>query len=363
MVTSSESGQADGPSVGATEPLTAASFGPRAWWIYLQLSTPRSVFDMAESGGVSLGSIRTPLAQLRIAGLATKVDGPRGDHQVWARSKELHPELLLSVEMKVARANLAKPRHSLAVLVPVKVGGEWRAPASCRCGQWTVDLSAPTESVLRARAEHRWRKHAAERSRGSAAVPAVEVEGSRQLEEFVPSPSQEAPQRRALAVVAAVVLGVIAIVVALNVGGSADDTVAGQPPDTVAASASEPPPPQEKVTADIAEGPGEVDAPVTSEPTPEEVADSPASYADDEAGDMALVTYVEMGDYPYFSTVSAANLTSLGQALCQDLDAGYTPYELSFQIMGSFDGLDETEAAAFVGAAIGSYCYQHKDKW
>jgi hypothetical protein len=64
--------------------------GPRVWWVYLAVDTPKTVDQLAADAGIVPDSIRAHLRRLERAGLVRVSEEP-GAEPMWLQARELDP--------------------------------------------------------------------------------------------------------------------------------------------------------------------------------------------------------------------------------------------------------------------------------
>src|SRR4051794_13294042 len=98
--------------------------GPRAWWTYLAVQTPKTLGDLAATARIAEPSMRAHLRTLEKHGLVRRADVPgrsdagAGSAQqgaiaglaTYERAVELSPEQIDVVRGRVERANLSRQK-------------------------------------------------------------------------------------------------------------------------------------------------------------------------------------------------------------------------------------------------------------
>lgn len=291
---------------------------PRQWWIFFDLVQPRTLNQVALRSGLVEASVRTHLRALEAK--AVIVAAPPAD--------DGEPTYRQAARLSPTQEDRARQKIRSARLEPARISSDTSSRGARSVVAGPLRLSVVEQNGI---------TYASGRGTDSA---------------FRPTPTADASavkgQVRRRGVWAAVLVLIVAGTVTLEVltAGADPDT------DTIGGSGSaEPWTPSPSESRDA--GGGTRSAP-EAKATPDPVV------TDQEIADQAFLLQIQSGGYPSFQSYPDEQLTNLGRALCEDLDAGYDPYSLAFQITSD---ADEVEAAGVVGAAIGAYCPQHGKSW
>ncbi|WP_158296448.1 winged helix-turn-helix domain-containing protein, partial [Nocardioides albidus] len=87
--------------------------GPRVWWVYLAVDTPKTVDQLAADAGIVADSIRKHLRRLERAGLVRETVEP-GAEPMWVQARQLDPATRYRIVGRVARGRLREPRDAVA---------------------------------------------------------------------------------------------------------------------------------------------------------------------------------------------------------------------------------------------------------
>ncbi|TWG91764.1 helix-turn-helix protein [Nocardioides sp. J9] len=87
--------------------------GPRVWWVYLAVDTPKTVAQLAEEAGIVEESIRRHLRRLEREGLVRETREP-GAPTMWVQARGLDPATRYRVVGRVQRGRLQEPPDLLA---------------------------------------------------------------------------------------------------------------------------------------------------------------------------------------------------------------------------------------------------------
>lgn len=87
--------------------------GPRVWWVYLAVDTPKTVDQLAADAGIVPDSIRKHLRTLQRAGLV-RVSQEPGAEPMWVQARELDPATRYRIVGRVERGRLLEPRDAVA---------------------------------------------------------------------------------------------------------------------------------------------------------------------------------------------------------------------------------------------------------
>ncbi|MDQ6523213.1 helix-turn-helix domain-containing protein [Nocardioides sp. LHD-245] len=87
--------------------------GPRVWWVYLAVDTPKTVGQLAADAGIAPDSIRGHLRKLERAGLV-RVSTEPGAEPMWVQERELDPATRYRIVGRVERGRLRQPDDAVA---------------------------------------------------------------------------------------------------------------------------------------------------------------------------------------------------------------------------------------------------------
>ncbi|WGX97573.1 helix-turn-helix domain-containing protein [Nocardioides sp. L-11A] len=104
--------------------------GPRVWWVYLAVDTPKTVGQLAADAGIAPGSIRGHLRKLERAGLV-RMSAEPGAEPMWTQARELDPATRYRIVGRVERGRLRQPDDVIATRAPAPPLVVAVAPAGC----------------------------------------------------------------------------------------------------------------------------------------------------------------------------------------------------------------------------------------
>ena len=87
--------------------------GPRVWWVYLAVDTPKTVEQLSAEAGIVPASIRGHLRRLERAGLVRATQEP-GAEPMWVQAREVDPATRYRIVGRVQRGRLVEPRDAVA---------------------------------------------------------------------------------------------------------------------------------------------------------------------------------------------------------------------------------------------------------
>lgn len=87
--------------------------GPRVWWVYLAVDTPKTVAQLSDEAGIVPESIRRHLRRLERAGLVRPTQEP-GAEPMWEQAREVDPATRYRIVGRVQRGRLTQPRDAVA---------------------------------------------------------------------------------------------------------------------------------------------------------------------------------------------------------------------------------------------------------
>lgn len=98
--------------------------GPRVWWVYLAVDTPKTVTQLAADAGIVEDSIRKHLRRLERAGLVRETEEP-GAEPMWVQARELDPATRYRIVGRIGRGRLRQPRDAVAPEHPRRRWCRW----------------------------------------------------------------------------------------------------------------------------------------------------------------------------------------------------------------------------------------------
>ena len=87
--------------------------GPRVWWVYLAVDSPKTVEQLAADAGIVPESIRKHLRTLERLGLVSATQEP-GAERMWVQARELDPATRYRIVGRVERGRLQQPPDAVA---------------------------------------------------------------------------------------------------------------------------------------------------------------------------------------------------------------------------------------------------------
>ncbi len=93
--------------------------GPRVWWVYLAVDTPKTVDQLAADAGISPDSIRGHLRHLTRLGLVRRTVEP-GAQPMWVQAREIDAATRYRIVGRVERGNLRQPRDAVRAEHPTE---------------------------------------------------------------------------------------------------------------------------------------------------------------------------------------------------------------------------------------------------
>ena len=94
------------------EPAALPELGPRVWWVYLAVDTPKTIDQLSADAGIVPRSVHKHLRKLERAGLVRATREP-GAPQMWVQARELDAATRYRIVGKVDRGRLVQPKDAV----------------------------------------------------------------------------------------------------------------------------------------------------------------------------------------------------------------------------------------------------------